>query len=167
MQMTLEYFFVQSVLTEVEATIRPMVVKNKNRFDLVSDGDLGAMYSDAMRMKQILINLLGNACKFTHNGRITLMVRREVENGADWVSFVVNDTGIGMSREQIDRLFQPFTQADSNIAVKYGGTGLGLAITRRLITMMGGRISVNSEVGVGSTFTVRVPARVILQRENV
>ncbi len=167
MQMTLEYFFVQPLLAEIEATIRPMVAKNKNRFDLVVDGDLGAMYSDAMRMKQILINLLGNACKFTSNGRITLMIRRDVEDGVDWVTFVVNDTGIGMTREQMDRLFQPFTQADSSIAVKYGGTGLGLAITRRLVTMMGGRISVHSEVRVGSSFTVRVPAKVVLQRENL
>ncbi len=159
-QFSLEEFAVEQLLHDLEMTIRPMVVKNQNRFDMVVDGALGTMYSDAIRVRQILLNLLSNACKFTAHGRITLMVRREALPGGTGLSFVVNDTGIGMTHEQTTRLFEPFTQVDRAIAIKYGGTGLGLAISRRLCQLMGGDIRVHSEIGVGTSFTVHLPTEI-------
>lgn len=167
MQFTLEHFFVAPLLADIETTIQPMVAKNGNRFDVVVDGDAGAMYSDVTRMKQVLLNLLSNACKFTRSGRITLMVRRETLDGKDWLSFIVNDTGIGMTPEQIGRIFQPFTQADASVAIKYGGTGLGLAISRRICQLLGGEVRVNSDAGVGSNFIVRLPCETVPQTEPV
>ena len=164
-QFSLEEFEVEQMLHDIEATIRPMVVKNQNRFDRVFDGELGTMYSDAIRVKQVLLNLLSNACKFTTRGRITLMARRETTASGAGLSFVINDTGIGMTHEQVVRLFEPFTQADRAIAIKYGGTGLGLAISRRLCQLMGGDIRVHSAIGVGTSFTVRLPAETVAQLE--
>lgn len=164
---TLEHFFVENLLIEIDNAIQPMVAKNHNRYDVVVDGDIGAMYSDVTRLKQILLNLLSNACKFTRNGRITLMVRRETDDDRDWLSFVVNDTGIGMTAEQMGRIFQPFTQADSSVAIKYGGTGLGLAISRRICQLLGGEIHVNSDMGVGSNFIVRLPVETVPQTDLV
>ncbi|MBI3774349.1 MAG: hypothetical protein HY273_02140 [Gammaproteobacteria bacterium] len=166
-QFSLEEFAVEQILRDMETTIRPMVTKNQNRFDVVIDGDLGVMYSDAMRVKQVLLNLLSNACKFTTRGRITLMARREISVSGARLSFIVNDTGIGMTQEQVVRLFEPFTQADRAIAIKYGGTGLGLAISRRLCQLMGGDVRVHSDIGVGTSFTVRLPAETVAQVEPV
>jgi signal transduction histidine kinase len=109
-----------------------------------------------MRLKQILLNLLSNACKFTKEGEIALRVRR-VADGRDWVEVAVADTGIGLTAEQQAKLFQEFTQADSLTARRYGGTGLGLALSRKLARMMGGDVTVASESGKGSVFTVRLP----------
>ena len=164
-QFSLEEFAVEQMLHDLEMTIRPMVTKNHNRFDVVVDGELGTMYSDVVRVKQVLLNLLSNACKFTTRGRITLMARRETALTGAGVSFIVNDTGIGMTPEQVMRLFEPFTQADRAIAIKYGGTGLGLAISLRLCQLMGGDIRVHSEIGVGTSFTVRLPAETVAQVE--
>ncbi len=164
-QFSLEEFRVEDLLQDIETTIRPMVTKNQNRFDMVADGELGTMYSDALRVKQVLLNLLSNACKFTTRGRITLMARREITAAGAGLSFIVNDTGIGMSQEQTMRLFEPFTQADRATAIKYGGTGLGLAISRRLCQLMGGDIRLHSALGVGSSFTVRLPAETVAQIE--
>ena len=111
-----------------------------------------------MRLRQILLNLLSNACKFTKQGEVKLKARR-VANGGDWIELAVCDTGIGMTPEQQAKLFEEFTQADSSTARQYGGTGLGLAITRKLALMMGGDVTVTSELGKGSIFTVRLPAR--------
>jgi adenylate cyclase len=111
----------------------------------------------AMRLKQILLNLLSNACKFTKEGEVALRVRK-VADGRDWVELAVADTGIGLTGEQQAKLFQEFTQADSLTARRYGGTGLGLAITRKLARMMGGDVTVTSEPGKGSVFTVRLPS---------
>jgi len=166
-QFSLEAFDVEQMLRDLEMAIRPMVTKNKNRFDVVIDGEVGSMYSDATRVKQVLLNLLSNACKFTTHGRITLMVRRETSLAGASLSFIVNDTGIGMTQEQITCLFEPFTQADRAISIKYGGTGLGLAISRRLCRLMGGDIRVHSNIGVGTSFTVRLPAETVAQVEPV
>jgi signal transduction histidine kinase len=111
-----------------------------------------------MRLGQVLINLLSNAAKFTHDGRITLRVRRRAEQGVDVLAFEVEDTGIGMTPEQVGKVFEPFTQADAATTRKYGGTGLGLAISRRLCRMMGGDVVAESEYGVGSRFTATVRA---------
>ena len=109
-----------------------------------------------MRLRQILLNLLSNACKFTKEGKVRLRARR-VTNGRDWIELAVTDTGIGMTAEQQAKLFEEFTQADATTAQKFGGTGLGLAITRKLARMMGGDVTVTSEMGKGSVFTVRLP----------
>ena len=117
--------------------------------------DLGALTVDPMRLRQILLNLLSNACKFTKQGEVAVRARR-VANGRDWIELSVSDTGIGMTPEQA-KLFEEFSQADATTAQKFGGTGLGLAITRKLARMMGGDVTVTSEPGKGSVFTVRLP----------
>ena len=109
-----------------------------------------------MRLRQILLNLLSNACKFTKEGEVRLRARR-VANGRDWIEFAVADTGIGMTPEQQAKLFEEFTQADATTSQRYGGTGLGLALSRKLARMMGGDVTVTSEPGKGSVFTVRLP----------
>src|SRR5437868_985119 len=118
--------------------------------------NLGTLTADSMRLKQILLNLLSNACKFTKEGEVALRAR-EVADGRNWIELAVADSGIGMTAEQQAKLFQDFTQADSLTARRYGGTGLGLAITRKLARMMGGDVTVTSEPGKGSVFTVRLP----------
>jgi CheY-like chemotaxis protein/anti-sigma regulatory factor (Ser/Thr protein kinase) len=111
-----------------------------------------------MRLRQIILNLLSNACKFTENGEVNLTVQRERAPCGDWLTFVVADTGIGMTSDQMAKVFEEFSQADSSTTRRYGGTGLGLAISRRLCHLMGGDITVDSTPGAGSTFTVRLPA---------
>src|SRR6266508_2860580 len=118
--------------------------------------NLGALTADSMRVKQILLNLRSNACKFTKEGEVALRVRKMADRG-DWVELAVADSGIGMMAEQQAKLFQDFAQADSLTARRYGGTGLGLAISRKLARMMGGDVTVASEAGKGSVFTVRLP----------
>jgi signal transduction histidine kinase len=115
------------------------------------------MHADPLRMRQIVLNLLSNACKFTEQGKVTLGAARERADGTDWLKITVADTGIGMTPEQTEKLFQEFTQADASTTRKYGGTGLGLAISRRLCRMMGGDIGLTSAPGEGTTFTVRLP----------
>jgi signal transduction histidine kinase len=111
-----------------------------------------------MRLRQILLNLLSNACKFTERGTVSLQVRRTALDGASWIEFAVADTGIGMTPEQMGKLFEEFSQAEASTARQYGGTGLGLAITRKLCCIMGGDVIVASELGKGSVFTIRLPA---------
>jgi adenylate cyclase len=130
--------------------------KNQNRLIVEAQENLGALNADPLRLKQILLNLLSNACKFTKEGEVALRVRK-LTNGRDWVELAVADTGIGMTPEQQAKLFQDFTQADSLTARRYGGTGLGLALSRKLARMMGGDVTVTSEPGKGSVFTVRLP----------
>jgi CheY-like chemotaxis protein len=122
------------------------------------DGDVGAMRADLTKVRQSLFNLLSNACKFTKDGRITLGVSRRDEDLADSILFTVSDTGIGMTEEQVSKLFQAFTQADASTSRKFGGTGLGLVITRQFCQLMGGDVSVESELGRGTTFRIRLPA---------
>jgi signal transduction histidine kinase len=151
-------FPVGPLVEEVARTIRPLAEKNGNRLVVECRDGLGAIWADATRAHQALLNLASNAVKFTERGVITMTAERRPENGGDWVAMSVADTGIGMSPEQVAKLFEEFTQADSSIARKYGGTGLGLAISRRFCRMMGGDITIESTLGKGSRFTIRLPA---------
>jgi len=169
MEMSLETFEVREVVSAVAAMVRPLVEKNGNVFEVAIDEHIGTMHADLTRVRQILLNLLGNASKFTSKGTVSLTVTREESKQREWVVFAVRDTGIGMTAEQLTRLFQPFTQADPSTTRKYGGTGLGLSISHRLSRLMNGTISVVSEPGMGSIFTVRIPAEVTeprLQRQT-
>jgi signal transduction histidine kinase len=144
------------LIDEVIGTAGQLAEKNQNRLVVDAQENVGALTADSMRLKQILLNLLSNACKFTKEGEVALRVRK-VADGRDWVELAVADSGIGMTAEQQAKLFQDFTQADSLTARRYGGTGLGLAISRKLARMMGGDVTVTSEQGKGSVFTVRLP----------
>jgi adenylate cyclase len=140
----------------VIGTARQLAEQNKNRLVVEAPDDLGALTADPMRLRQILLNLLSNACKFTKQGEVRLRARNLVDGGG-WVELAVADSGIGMTAEQMGKLFQEFTQADASTAQRFGGTGLGLAISRKLARMMGGDVTVTSELGKGSVFTVRLP----------
>jgi adenylate cyclase len=144
------------LIDEVIGTAGQLAEKNQNRLIVEAQENLGALNADPMRLKQILLNLLSNACKFTKEGEVALRVRK-VADGREWVELAVADTGIGLTAEQQAKLFQEFTQADSLTARRYGGTGLGLALSRKLARMMGGDVTVTSEPGKGSVFTVRLP----------
>jgi PAS domain S-box-containing protein len=158
MDLFLEAFPLQSMISEVGTTIASLVAKNKNTLQINIGPDLGEMYADVTKIRQILFNLLSNACKFTQRGTVTLDAQRYVQDGAAWVRFTVRDTGIGMTAEQLAKLFEAFTQADASTTRKYGGTGLGLAITRHFCRMMGGDVMATSEHGKSSVFEVRLPA---------
>jgi adenylate cyclase len=144
------------LIDEVVGTVRQLADQNKNRLRAEVPDDLGSLTVDPMRLRQILFNLLSNACKFTKQGEVKLRARR-VRNGRDWIEMAVADSGIGMTPEQQAKLFEEFTQADATTAQRFGGSGLGLAITRKLARMMGGDVTVTSESGKGSVFTVRLP----------
>jgi GAF domain-containing protein len=144
------------LIKDVIGTAEQLAEQNKNRLIVDAQENLGALTVDAMRLRQILLNLLSNACKFTKAGEVKLAARK-VSNGSNFVEFAVSDTGIGMTGEQQAKLFEEFSQADATTAQKFGGTGLGLAITRKLARMMGGDVTVTSEPGKGSVFTVRLP----------
>jgi adenylate cyclase len=144
------------LIEEVVGTARQLAEQNKNQLVVETAADLGELTVDPMRLRQILLNLLSNACKFTKEGQVTLRARM-VANGRDFVELAIADTGIGMTPEQQAKLFEEFTQADATTAQRFGGTGLGLAITRKLARMMGGDVTVTSEPGKGSAFTVRLP----------
>ncbi len=147
------------LIDEVIGTAGQLAEKNQNRLIVDAHEHVGALNADSMRLKQILLNLLSNACKFTKEGEVALRVR-QVADERDWVELAVADTGIGLTAEQQAKLFQEFTQADSLTARRYGGTGLGLALSRKLARMMGGDVTVTSEPGKGSVFTVRLPGGV-------
>ena len=144
------------LIEEVIGTARQLAEQNKNRLILNAQENLGALTVDPLRVRQILLNLLSNACKFTKEGEVKLQARR-MAHGRDVIELSVSDTGIGMTPEQQAKLFEEFTQADATTAQRFGGTGLGLAITRKLARMMGGDVTVTSEPGKGSAFTVRLP----------
>ena len=144
------------LVDEVIGTARQLADQNKNRLVAECQEGLAPLTVDPMRLRQILLNLLSNSCKFTKQGEVALRARKVVK-GRDWIEFAVSDTGIGMTAEQQAKLFQEFTQADSLTARRYGGTGLGLALSRKLARMMGGDVTVTSEPGKGSVFTVRLP----------
>jgi signal transduction histidine kinase len=144
------------LIDEVIGTARPLAEQNNNRLAVEIPHDLGTLSVDPMRLRQIMLNLLSNACKFTKQGQVTLRARRVIDGG-DGIEFAVADSGIGMTAEQQRRLFEDFAQADASTAQRFGGTGLGLAITRKLARMMGGDVTVASEPGKGSVFTVRLP----------
>jgi two-component system, NtrC family, sensor kinase len=157
MELNLASFSLAPAIDEVVKTIEPLAAKNGNQVAVHCDGEIGAIRADQMRLRQALLNLMSNANKFTERGTITIDARHRQENGGDWITLAVTDTGIGMTPEQMGKLFQEFSQASSSTASKYGGTGLGLVISRRFCQMMGGDITVESEPGRGSTFTIRVP----------
>ncbi|MDE0059424.1 MAG: PAS-domain containing protein [Defluviicoccus sp.] len=149
---------IAGLMGELATTAQPLARKKGNRLAVRHPRDFGAMHGDPTRVRQIVLNLLSNACKFTEGGEVRLTVERRRVGGKDWVEFAVSDTGIGMTPEQQTRVFEEFAQADSSTTRKYGGTGLGLPISRRLCRMMGGDMEVTSEKGVGSTFTARLPS---------
>ena len=157
MELHLDSFALAPLIDGVIKTIEPLAAKNGNQVAVQCDGDIGTMHADQMRLRQALLNLMSNANKFTERGTITINAHHRQENDGDWITLAVTDTGIGMTPEQMGKLFQEFSQASSSTASKYGGTGLGLVISRRLCQMMGGDIMVESEPGHGSTFTIRVP----------
>ena len=160
MEIVSEEFDIRALIEDVVTTAQPLIDRNANRLDLRCADDLGRMVADPTKVRQMLLNLLSNASKFTSEGRITLEVDREA-NGSDGeaVVFCVSDTGIGMTGEQQQRVFEAFAQADASTARRFGGTGLGLAISKRLCQMMGGDIELTSEPGAGSAFRIRLPAR--------
>lgn len=158
MDIYLERFGVDEMLRDVVSTIQPLVQNKHNVLKFQFGENLGTMHSDLVKLRQSLFNLLSNASKFTENGTITLEASREQRDNRDWLIFRVADTGIGMTPEQLGKLFQAFQQADASTTRKYGGTGLGLAITRHFCQMLGGDVSVTSQLGQGSTFTIVLPA---------
>ena len=158
MDVFVEEFDVAGFVRDAAATVEPLVRRKSNSLALDLADGLGAMRSDSVKLRQCLFNLLGNAAKFTEGGRIVLRVRRQAERDGDWLAFAVEDTGIGMTPEQLGRLFQRFTQADESTTRKFGGTGLGLALSRAFARLLGGDIAVESEPGRGTVFTLRVPA---------
>ena len=178
----LEHFDVATMIEEVMTTAQPLVEKKGNALALQVKGELGMMYADQPKVRQILLNLLSNAAKFTEKGVITIDIEKvknkqpkpkkrnknnDFNSGSNYISqfliFRVSDTGIGMTDEQLEQIFKPFTQADASTTKKYGGTGLGLTISQRLCQILGGEISVESEDGKGSTFIVSLPERVVMQ----
>jgi GAF domain-containing protein/CheY-like chemotaxis protein/anti-sigma regulatory factor (Ser/Thr protein kinase) len=167
MELYLEEFEVARLVQDIAAVIRPLAEKNGNRLQVECDSAVGTMRADVTKVRQALFNLLSNACKFTERGTVSLEVSRETGDGGDWLTFRVGDTGIGMTAEQMGRLFQEFSQADAATTRRFGGTGLGLALCRRLCRMMGGDVTVESAAGRGSTFTIRLPATVPEVRREV
>lgn len=160
-KITLTYnsFALESLIQQVASSVTPMAEQRKNELIIDCGNDCGTLYADEVKVRQILINLMSNACKFTESGTIRIQVSRQQENGANWVVIAVQDTGIGIATNQMPKLFKEFSQADPSPTRNYGGTGLGLAISRRYAEMMGGDISVQSVEGEGSTFTVRLPLK--------
>jgi signal transduction histidine kinase/CheY-like chemotaxis protein len=158
LELVVETVDIEELLNDVATTVVPLVERNANTFELKCPPSVGTMLGDVTRLRQILFNLLSNACKFTENGTITLEVDRKPVHGRDWVQFRVRDTGIGMTPEQTGKLFQAFQQADTATSRKYGGTGLGLVICRKFCQLAGGEVDVKSEYGKGTVFTVRLPA---------
>ena len=167
MELYLESFDVAGLVRDIAAVIQPLATKNANRLDVRCPADAGTMRADLTKVRQALFNLLSNACKFTERGTISLAVAREAKGAQDWMVFRVSDTGIGMTPDQLARLFEAFTQADAATTRRYGGTGLGLALSRCLCRMMGGDVTVESEAGRGSTFTIRLPAQVAEAVEDI
>ena len=157
MELQIESFALAPLIASVVKTIEPLAGKNANQLVVHCDGAIGKLHADSMRLRQALLNLMSNANKFTERGTITVDACQGQENGGDWVTIAIADTGIGMTPEQMGKLFQEFSQADASTTRKYGGTGLGLAISKRFCQMMGGDITVESELGKGSVFTVRLP----------
>jgi len=147
------------LVDELSSTIRPLADKNQNKFTAHCNSNVGTVYADPEHLRAILLNLLSNACKFTEHGEVNLNVQREIDSTGKWVLFKISDTGIGLSEEQISRVFDRFEQADNSATRSFGGSGLGLSIARDLTELMDGKIEVQSTPGEGSTFTVRLPGK--------
>ncbi len=159
MDLFVETVALETLISEVESTVQPLVEKKSNTLTVSYSDSLGTMQTDMTKLRQMLLNLLSNAAKFTESGNLLLEVKRHSQEDGDWVKFSVTDNGIGMTVEQQKRLFQPFTQADASTTRRYGGTGLGLAITKKFTEMMGGTITVISEFGQGTTITIALPVQ--------
>ncbi|MDH3990429.1 MAG: response regulator, partial [Gammaproteobacteria bacterium] len=153
-----ETFEIDSLIDQVTGTAQPLMAKHDNHFAIERGDNLGKAHQDVTKVRQSLLNLLSNAAKFTREGTITLTIEREQADGVDWLTFAVSDTGIGIAPDKLDGVFEEFAQADNSTTRDYGGTGLGLAISRRFCKMLGGDLTLASEPGVGSTFTIRLPA---------
>ena len=167
MELHLDTFALAPLIDDVVKTIEPLAAKNSNRVVARYDDAIKPMHADQTRVRQTLLNLASNANKFTEKGTVSIDARQRAANGRDWITISVTDTGIGMTPEQIGKLFQEFSQATSTTASKYGGTGLGLVISKRFCQMMGGDITVESEPGHGSTFTIRLPRIVEAPKETM
>ncbi len=156
MELYLETFEIEPMIQSIAATIHPLAEKNFNTLEINCSKEIGSLRTDQTKLRQSLLNLLSNACKFTPNGFVSLSVKTDEQLGGS-IYFEVSDTGIGMTPEQLEKIFQAFTQADASTTRKYGGTGLGLTLTKEFVTLMGGEVTVESEVGHGTTFTIRLP----------
>ncbi len=165
MDLDLETFDIREIVKDVSVTMQPQIDKNFNKLLVDIPPRMGTMRADATKVRQMLFNLLSNASKFTRSGTVRLQVRRNDVQGKDWIEFSVRDSGIGMTPEQAEKIFDAFTQADPSTTRKYGGTGLGLTITRKFCHMMGGDIRVESALGEGAVFTISLPAEVIPEQE--
>jgi len=154
-----EQVMATDLVDEVAAAVKPLVEANQNLLKVEVEGELGELFVDVTKVKQVILNLLSNGAKFTERGTLTLHVSRRHERGLDWLVVDVTDTGIGMTEEQLGRLFQPFSQADASTTRKYGGSGLGLAISKHFAEMMGGSLRASSVIGHGSTFTFKLPVQ--------
>jgi adenylate cyclase len=158
LELAIEPVAIAPLIEEIAGTGRPLAAQNSNKLVIDCKPDIGMIRADPTRLRQVLLNLLSNACKFTTSGEVRVTAARIIDGGRAWLQVDVADSGIGISPEQMGKLFQEFTQADSTTFRQFGGTGLGLSISRRLCRMMGGDITVVSEPGRGATFTVRLPA---------
>jgi signal transduction histidine kinase len=165
-ELKIEKFDLGEMVREVVATVEPMVTENKNKLVVICPSDLGIVATDQTKLRQAALNLLSNAAKFTRDGTVTLAVQRRKRQAGDWIEIQVQDTGIGIAEADIGRLFQNVGQATRSTSSKYGGTGLGLALSQKLCALMGGGISVKSEVGQGSSFTIRVLAWMTEQQDT-
>lgn len=158
MGLEIDRFDIKPMIAEVADTVRTLVQQNRNVLTVRCAADAGTMQGDLTKTRQVLLNLLSHAGTFTSHGSVAIDVRRGAMNGKPAVEFCVTDTGLGMTEEETRKVFEPFTPADVTTTSQYGGTGLSLAIVSRFCTLMGGTVSVESRPGVGSRFTVRLPA---------
>jgi signal transduction histidine kinase len=154
MELYIEEFELPALISLIEATTKPLVEKNDNEFAVKFDGVIGTMKNDETKLKQVLLNMISNSSKFTKDGKVTLTISEEARN---MVKFELSDTGIGMTEDQLENVFEEFTQAETSTSKDYGGTGLGLPICKKITKLMGGRIDVQSKIGEGTTFSIIVP----------
>ena len=160
MALCLESIEILNLINDIKIIVQPLVKNQLNHLEIDCADNIGTMYADLSKVRRILLNLLSNASKFTENGTIKLIVSKESEENTQWIKFIVNDTGIGITDEQQQQIFHIFTQADGSSTRKYGGIGMGLTVTKRFVDIMQGTIHVESQLGQGSTFTVRLPIKV-------
>ena len=160
-------FDVLDVIDDVFSTVGPLAAGNRNRLTCRAPTGSTELYSDLTRFRQSLTNLVANACRFTHDGAVTVEISREAQGGRDWISVAVEDTGIGIAPEDQARIFHPFTQVDNSPTREYPGAGLGLTISRKMCRLLGGDISLQSQPGKGSRFTMRVPTLSVQKEQDL